>query len=325
MSPGNRLQFAVVREDPVVELSLLPAPLRIAGASAPEALIVASGGCTALALSAHRPDVRVTALDMNPAQLALVREKFEVVRAQPPGPARTARFGVGVDDATTLNAGGNFESLFRGFRAVLDDLVMSHADRHALLSCDPVDGDLLPLIENRYWPVAFALFFSDAMLETMFGPDATQHAERGSYPGYFRSVVERGLHRPDRRTNRYLQHVLLGTWLDDAVPAFLGMPAGPTPTLVHAAMIDAPPLSPFSLVSLSNLFDWMNDDGIAAIARRLEAELRPGAVVVIRQLNNRTPVERHLPSFSFDDARADELLARDQSLFYERLLVGVKR
>lgn len=85
------------------------------------------------------------------------------------------------------------------------------------------------------------------------------------------------------------------------------------------------PFAGFELVSLSNLFDWMDETGITAITRRLETELPRGAVIVLRQLNNRAPVERLLPSFSFDDERARALLARDQSLFYERLLIGVKQ
>jgi S-adenosylmethionine-diacylglycerol 3-amino-3-carboxypropyl transferase len=331
MPPNSRVQFAIVREDPSVELALLP---QMRDGAQPRALITASGGCTALALLAERPDVSVTALDLNSAQLELVSAKRTALQTLEPGPARDARFGIGADDPNSLNGCGNFESLFRGLRAVLDDLVMTAADRRALFdpqaSVDDSPARVRALVEHRFWPVAFSMFFSDAMLETMFGPDATQHAARGSYPGYFRGVVERGLARADRVSNRYLQHVLCGAWLPHAVPSFMRLSAAAVRDakpfeLVHAPMAEAPALSSYALVSLSNLFDWMNEEAITAIARRLEQELQPGTVVAIRQLNNRSHVERFLPSFAFDDARAQSLLERDQSLFYERLLVGVKR
>jgi S-adenosylmethionine-diacylglycerol 3-amino-3-carboxypropyl transferase len=90
-------------------------------------------------------------------------------------------------------------------------------------------------------------------------------------------------------------------------------------------MIDAPRFDRFDLVSLSNLFDWMDAAGVEAIARRLEAECRPGAVLLVRQLNNRAPIERLLPSFEVDAQRSAALEAADQSLFYERFVVLVKR
>ncbi len=53
------LKFAVVREDPLIEEAVLD---RIGGRSA---LVVASGGCTALTLAARR-DRHIAAFDINP-------------------------------------------------------------------------------------------------------------------------------------------------------------------------------------------------------------------------------------------------------------------
>lgn len=313
MAVDNPVQFAVVREDPDVERELLrrllPGPDRAA-------LLVASGGCTALTLAATCPDLRLTVVDPNPAQLALVAKKAAALAGD-----RSA-FGVGVDDPTSLSACGNFESLFRGLRAVLDDLVMPRAARLRLFT----EGeDPTPLLQSRYWPVAFEMFFSDAMLEAMFGPDATQHAERGSYPGYFRGVIERGLARPDARTNYFLHHVLLGHYLPGCAPEFLALPPGRPFESLRASMVDAPSFGRFDLVALSNIFDWMARPAIEPVVARLRAECKPGAVIVIRQLNNRSPVEQLFGgAFRFDVALAEELHERDRSLFYERLLVGVR-
>lgn len=313
----NPLQFAIVREDPEVELALLP---KDAGA----ALLVASGGCTALAVGALRPDVDLTLVDPNPAQLALVREKLAALRAHPPGSAARARaFGVGVDDPSSLAQRGNFEALFRAQRAFLDALSLPHdARRRVLLDGDDVDA----MIGDPYWPVSFEMFFCDPLLETMFGPAATQHAVRGSYPGYFRAAYERGLRRPDRATNPFLHHLLLGFWVESALPTYVQAPAPPRdPALLQATLLEAPRFDRFDLISLSNVLDWSDVREIEALSRRLVDECRPGTVVVARQLNNAAPIEEGLsPAFRFDHARAADLHARDRSLFYERLLVAVK-
>jgi S-adenosylmethionine-diacylglycerol 3-amino-3-carboxypropyl transferase len=321
MPVANAIQFAIVREDPAAELAVVDTLVR------PDAqvLLVASGGCTALTLAALRPSLRLTLLDANPAQLALVERKFAALRDLPAGSLERRRaFGVDVDDASSFSGGGNFESLFRGLRAVLDDLVLPAADRRAIL-----EGRATPetLTQARTWPVAFALFFSDLFLETMFGPDATQHAPRGSYPGYFQRVVERGLARGDVAQNPWLHHVLLGHWLEGALPAYLTTTfVAKTPPLVHATMQAAPDFSAFDLVQLSNLFDWMPADVVDGIIARLCRECRPGTVVLLRQLNNRRPVEQAFAAvFDLVEPLSTTLTTRDQSLFYERVLVFRRR
>lgn len=326
MPPRSPLQFAIVREDPGAELALLP-PLE--PHARPAALLVASGGCSALTLATARPDVQLTLLDLNPAQLEHTARKWRALAEHAVGSAeRTRVFGVDRDDPSSLSGRGNFEALFRGLRAVLDDLVLGPDDRRALLSDEAGAPPLAALLESKWWPVAFELFFCDRYLETMFGPDATQHAERGSYPGYFRRVIEAGLARADRAQNGWLHQVLLGHWLDASIPAYLRAEA-PAPLrpeqLVLSSLADGPRFDSFDLVSLSNLFDWMGAHSVEAIARRLEAECKPGAVVLVRQLNNRAPIERLLPSFDIDLERAAALQAAERSLFYERLVVATKR
>lgn len=176
---------------------------------------------------------------------------------------------------------------------------------------------------SRYWPVAFSLAFHDALLEAMFGPAATQHAERGSYPGYFQRAFERGLLRDDGPANPFLAHVLLGTYLPEHAPDYLRAGRVLDVEFVHGELPQVPELGRYNLVSLSNVFDWSDDALVGQWGRTLRA-LAPGAAIVIRQLNNRRDVTRLLPGFVFDPALGDELLARDRSLFYERILVGFR-
>lgn len=324
MVVDNRVQFAIVREDPEVERAVLD---RVVGADAPDApgtaLLVASGGCTAFTVAAQRPRIQLTLLDMNDAQLALVERKWQALVAHGPGsPERNRLFGVGQEGE--LTSCGNFESLFRGWRTMVHDLI---------------DLRTLGARRNKYWPVSFEMFFGDALLEAMFGPDATQHAPKGSYPAYFQRVIEQAMARPDASTNPWLQHVLHGHYTESAVPPYLGATfatevdqggveghrGAPPWRSIHASMQEAPHFGAFDVISLSNLFDWMNADTVARIAGRLCAECRPHSAVIVRQLNNRAPVEElFAPAFTVDQALSADLHARDRSMFYERILVLVK-
>ena len=315
----NPIQFAVVREDPAVERA------RVDEVGAARVLLVASGGCTALSLAAERPGVAITVFDINAAQLDLLRRKQEGLGR----PDRARRFNVGTTDPQGLNACGNFEALFRGLRRFIEDLVVP-ADE--LARAFDVPRSLAPTVDrivgHRYWPVAFELFFHDALLHAMFGEAATQHAPPGSYPRWFRTAFEVGLRRPDAFDNYFLHHVLLGHYLDRpaALPAYLRAPA-PTCELetVLGRLGDVPDLSRFDVIALSNLTDWMTPGQITELALGLRAA-RPGALCVLRQLNNEADLDVWLrDDWAPQEQLGASLLASDRSMFYGRVRVYRRR
>jgi S-adenosylmethionine-diacylglycerol 3-amino-3-carboxypropyl transferase len=308
-----RIKFAVVREDPDVEHALC---LR---SKAGRVLVVASGGCTALTLKHRIPGLSVTAFDFSAAQLAHVGDKRAAVAR---GDLRA--LSVGDDSPDALNQRGEFESLFRTLRRFLEEMVMPRESIARYFAAGTTSADRRALVEawrsSRYWPVAFSLALHDALLEAMFGPAATQHAGKGSYPGYFQRAFERRLLRADGPANPFLAHVLLGAYLPDRAPDYVHAGRALDVELVHGELAAVPDLGRFDLVSLSNVFDWSDDALVARWGESLRA-LRPGAAIVVRQLNNQRDVARLLPGFGLDAALGDELLSRDRSLFYERILV----
>ncbi len=303
--PG--VKFGVVREDAELEQRLI----RDNGAR--RVLLVASGGCTALSILAADAGLEVVAFDQNPAQLEHVRAKAAVAAAG--------------DRALLdqLNQAGEFDALFRTLRYMLETFVARDgalsrffeapaAERRALVDAWSTD---------RYWVGCFASCFCDGLLHAMFGPAATQHAEPGSYPGYFAGVFERGLRRPDAARNPFLQHVLLGGYRDGDEPTYMREGRVRVPRLVLGGLGDVPELERFDLYSLSNVFDWSDDDLVAAWANRLKRTAQRGSVVLLRQLNNTRDLRRYLtPEFAFDDALGRELQASDRSLFYNRIEVA---
>lgn len=318
----NPIQFAVVREDPLLEARVLRRhPAR-------RLLLIASGGCTALTLASVRPDLKITLLDPNPSQLDLVKRKIRSL-ANGDRLDRNRMFNVDNSDPGGLSECGNFESLFRGLRSFLAEFVLP-SDEMRRLFCEP--GALADVSErlfaHPYWPVAFDLFFAEPLLNTMFGPDATQYAEPDSYPAYFRGLFERGLTRGDAMDNRFLHHVLLGCYLDRpaCLPEFLTDPPDRFAFGFHHGTIDEQVnLSDYDFIGLSNIMDWMAPTDVERLMGKVLAETGPGTVVMWRQLNNRRDLAAHLrPAFRFDAAWDRALWEQDRSLFYSSVHVGLR-
>jgi len=313
-----RVKFAVVREDHELEAELV----RMVSARA--ALVVASGGCTALSLKARFPELHVTAFDRNPAQIEHVRRKQDAIAR-----GDLAALNVGDPAPEGLNQSGDFEWLFRQLRSFVEERVTSAEKIREFFDRETGEATRAGLRDawfaSTYWPVTFSVYFHDATLHAMFGKEATQHAQPGSYAAYFRRVFERGLTREDAARNPFLQHVFLGEYRREDAPPYVSLGKAPELELVTGSLEDVPALERFQVVSLSNVFDWSQDDLVRAWADRLAKASRPGTAVLIRALNNDRSVRRFFePHFRFDDALGEKLLARDRSLFYERIEVGFR-
>ena len=320
---NNKVQFAVVREDPMVEAELV----RLTKAK--NVLLIASGGCTALTLQALFPDLHITLVDFNPAQLERVQEKMSALRDADTA-TRDRRFNIGTSDPEGLNQNGNFESLFRGLREFIFDLVADESEIRALF--EKKDRRIAIseiLFSSKYWSVAFDLYFSDPLLNAMFGPEATQHAEPGSYPRYFQRLFEKGLTAAVAFDNYFLHHVLLGYYLQRpaSLPYYLLQPpADYRFQMVEGTLDQVPELQRFDLISLSNIMDWMPLTEVTALINHLQNQMKPGATVLYRQLNNYTDLSTDFgDSFEFDAALGARFQEAERSLFYSNVQVGKRR
>ena len=279
-----------------------------------------------MSLQARCPELGIDVLDPNPAQLDHLRAKQEAL-VELRDEARRRRFNVEDDDPRGLSERGNFESLFRGLRQFVYEFVLDREGWRRLFDrgSDALDVGAEVFV-NRYWSVAFELFFADPLLEAMFGPAAIQHATPGSYPRYFQARFERGLARADAPDNPFLHHVFLGHYLDraGARPRFLEAPAVPQRLrLIEGTLEAIPDLRPYDFLDLSNIFDWMDASEVARTLARVREESVPGSIVMWRQLNNAQDLERLLaPVFRFDAREQETLAKRDRSLFYATIHVG---
>jgi S-adenosylmethionine-diacylglycerol 3-amino-3-carboxypropyl transferase len=319
------IQFAVVREDPRLEIILA------GDRSVTRALLVGSGGCTALAMAYEAPHVSIAVVDPNPSQIELTRKKFGALST---GSFTSIKklFNIGNSDSKGLCQNGNFESLFRLLKTFINEFIMSEKEIEILLTNSDSGSPLLQrLISHKYWPVAFELYFSDTILNAMFGPEATQYAEKNSYPPYFRRVIERGLSSPGRAQNYFLHHIFLGRYVDDeeAWPLYLQAAAArgklnAEPVYLNQSIESVDDFSHYRLVGLSNIFDWMAPAAVEKLALRLDEELQVGAGIVIRQLNNFRDLKGLFKNFKFNETLENKFSEEDRSLFYCRFNVGVK-
>jgi S-adenosylmethionine-diacylglycerol 3-amino-3-carboxypropyl transferase len=316
MGIGNSIQFAVVREDPQIELEI------IEKSEAEKVLLVGSGGCTAFTLTGKLPKVNVTLFDTNPAQLELIRKKMELLSA-PVSKRRLSDFGVGNDAPGALTNCGNFESLFRSLKSFIREFVVTEDELSA--------WDLEKVFKNKYWPIAFEIHFSDALLNAMFGPDATQHAPPGSYPGYFMAAIEMGLRQKNAFDNYFLHHILFGSYSvkKNAQPEYLHVDHVSTAArlkLIEGDLFNVKDLGAYDVIGLSNIFDWMPETAVKKHAAMLCKSAKPGSALIYRQLNHSKDFQSMFAdAYHFDESAATRLLSRDRSLFYSKLNIGYRK
>ncbi|AWN74676.1 DUF3419 domain-containing protein [Legionella anisa] len=324
MVKNNPVQFSVVREDPEIEKKV------IHSSDAKDILLIASGGCTALSLQAYFPHLRFTLVDPNQAQIKLIQEKMKALE-EFSATKKKATFNVENDSSFGLNERGNFESLFRSFRNFITEFILPPEELKELLTqpLDKFDTAHLRtvLFEHKYWKVAFDLFFHHNFLEAMFGPEAVQHAPRDSYPEYFRKVIEQGLEKENMSRNYFIHHLFLGHYIDQesCLPYYL---SAPTPKyhfeFFNNTIDKVESFHSFDLVNLSNIFDWMDEDKIRSLANRLNLEMKPGARLLTRQLNNQKDFMKYFSHFELLRDESAELLASDRSLFYSQINYALK-
>jgi len=309
---NNNIQFAVVREDPTIEEKIARQY------AAKNLLLIGSGGCTLFHLINQIPEIHLTVVEPNPAQIDLIEKKRSQLEVATPD---LRLFSVDNKSQESLNNCGNFESLFRQFRLFLYEFVMPE---NSWVEFFTKNENPEAILTHKYWPVAFDLFFHDSILRSMFGEAAIQHAPKDSYSVYFRSVLERGLRQENKNKNYFLHHIFLGRYLPDCYPDYLKHTLRPASwSYVRGFIQDVKTFSGYDLITLSNIFDWSAEDEVATVANRIATEAKPGCVVMFRQLNNAKSFRNYFKDFDFADTT--ELVNNDRSLFYSRIEVGVKK
>jgi S-adenosylmethionine-diacylglycerol 3-amino-3-carboxypropyl transferase len=353
-TPAPELGFAQVREDPGCELAVvrrvaaeLGRPLRT--------LVVASGGCTALALLARPEVASVDAVDPNPAQLHLVAlraaaatrldaaAQLALLGADPShDPARAAllygQLRPHLAPATRawwdarpaqlaygLNRAGRFETLFRELAA-----------EFAARGLDPVERPGEALVSPDWHP-AFQKVFRRERLAELLGERAVMYSTGRPFADHFAEAFAGALQRFDPATNPFMHQAFRDAYPAGGagLPAYLGREAcealrrrGTQDLRLHEGTLEAMlgPLTaaaPYDLVHTSYITDWMPRQDARALFARLAGALAPGGAVVARRLNGDYVLADELaPYLPVDAELSASLLRGDRSFFYQEVVAA---
>ena len=347
------LAFAQVREDPQVDAAQLEG---FSGRA--RVVMIASGGDTAALLVARELTAQLHLVDANPAQLALTRLKLRLLRGVQAG-ARPALLGhhslpqaeragrlaalygelslpetvfgpaefvaqVGPDYA------GRYEVLFRHLREHLDG---RRTEIAALLSMDDPAVQARCVAPGTTLRGALDRAFDEVMclenLVALFGAEATRNPLQ-DFPRHFAERTFHALATFPARTNSFLAQLLLDPPADAGFPDWL---LAPTPTrwpeivYTHAPMVEALrtlPEAGTDFVHLSNILDWLAPEAASETLALAWRALRPGGVVVVRQLNSSLDISPLGPRFGWLRGLAAAWHRRDRSFFYRALHLGRK-
>ncbi len=323
------IAFAQVREDPRLDMECcrdLP--------SGPTVVMIASGGDTAVCLSRMLLG-RLLLVDMNPAQLALTRCKLHLARhstreqalewlGHRPAERRewigTLLTTLGLPDdalgplqfvaSRGPDFSGRYEVLFAALRARLGYHWAS---------------------KPRALDAAFGGIMSLENLVALFGNEATQNP-RVPFSEHFAARSRIAWDRPFSHENPFLSQIFGGSFAPGFEYDWLlensWTPLLVEPEFVRSRMLDAlDELAPGSVdfVHLSNILDWLAPDEAVAVLQSAHRVLKPGGLVLIRQLNSSLDIP-HLPSgFLWDLEAGRAMESRDRSFFYPEIHLGMKR
>ena len=327
MIKDNPIQFAVTREDPNIEKCIIDQN------QLSNILCIGSGGDTPISLKLFFGNkIKIQVLDFNPSQINLIKKKTQILSTTD-NDTKKNTFNVENSLANGICQDGNFESLFRLFRKFIYEFCLDYRELKKFFKNKIQNKSqfLDSLFTSKYWPIAFELFFSDSLLQAMFGKDATQYAEKGSYPDYFRKVIEYGLKREDANSNYFLHHILLGHYIDslDSLPDFLSKDTQGVDfdfKYFEGVIEQYDHLNQHDFIQLSNIFDWMSPEITDKVLSKLTSEMKPGAFLLIRKLNNQTDLKSKLrTNFIFHEGLENKLLSKDRSLFYSELIIAEKK
>ncbi|MBO3749253.1 DUF3419 family protein [Streptosporangiaceae bacterium NEAU-GS5] len=353
-SGPDRLFFAQVREDPLLELTAFKALL-----DGPIA-VVSSGGCTALALIAAGAD-EVAGVDLNPAQNHLVELKAAAIAAMDGAEATALLGGAPLPGSDRMRGyeriRGDLTPAARAYwdarprliaRGVLGAGVTERLMRlisrsiRAFVHPPARIGRLLalPTLEEQQafyqdewdtprWRLLFTALCNRLVLRRAYDPAFFAHVENPTFARHFQQVAERTLTRLPVADNYFLHHMLTGRYPVDGRPLYLA--GDPLPavaerlTLVDGTFTDylrTRPDGSMSGFALSNICEWLTAGQIDELFAEIVRTARPGARLVFRNFVGWTEVPPRWRDLVREDrALGEDLIRLDRSFCQRRIAV----
>ena len=359
-SRADRLFFAQVREDPLLEIDGL-APLQGA-----RVVVVSSGGCTAFSLLAAGA-AQVTAVDLNASQNHLVELKaaalrrltmpeimsfFGVARGTPERRARTYRtLRPLISERAAEFWDGHQKLLGRGLltcgvserfigavAAVIRMFIHGQHRIERLLAATSLheQRDLFAREWNsRRWRALFPLLLNRWTFNRAFEPEFFREVENPSFAVHFRRLVEHSLCDVPVRSNYFLHQMLLGTYpssVTNGLPPYLERTGREIlrSRLDHLAVVDGGyaeylatcPDSSIDALAISNICEWLDARGIDRLFEQIVRVAKPGARFCFRNFVGHTEIPARFRGAIVEDVAAGSAaILRDRSCLQARIAI----
>lgn len=356
---SDRLFFAQVREDPLLEIEALRP-----GAD-DVTVVVGSGGCTALSLLASGG--RVVAVDNNATQNHLIELKLAAVTGLPleravaflggtPEPrelrmssyaklrgfltpmARVYWDAHPADVAGGVIAAGVTERFIHSLVRVLRASVHSRARIDRLLGCTTLEVQRVFYAhewDTWRWRAFFRALLARRVLESVYDPASFRDVPHARFSEHFRRLAEHTLTNIPIASNYFLHQMLKGEYpvaVAGGVPPYLGergarslAAARQELSIVDGTFTEYLHRCPDASVSgfaLSNICEWLSGDEIDALFAEVVRTAIPGARLCFRNFVGWTSVPARWRGAVVEDAEyGRRLIARDRSLVQRRIAV----
>jgi S-adenosylmethionine-diacylglycerol 3-amino-3-carboxypropyl transferase len=355
----DRLYFAQVREDPLLEIEALNPT---AGDSL---VVVGSGGCTALSLLAAGAG-RVASVDLNRSQNHLIELKLAAA-ALPwtatlgmlgarkwPGEDRVdayrdCRFLLSPEvcaywdarlpaiERGALNAGVT-ERFIRAVVFALETFVHPRPRIERMLECASIQ-EQAALFEREWntlrWRGFFQLLLNRVVFRRAYDPAFFSHLQQPSFAAHFRARAEHTLTRLSVRDNYFLQHMLTGEYSlnePNGVPPYLSESgsraianARDALTLVDGSVTDylrSLPNRSVSGFALSNICEWLSPAAIDELFAQVVRTSQPNARLVFRNFVGWTEVpDRWRAAVVEDRVLGERMIERDRAVVQRRIAI----
>ena len=348
------IAFSVVREDSQQDLEIIKHYFPEEKVSL---LMVASGGCTAAQLLAQAPLHDLTLVDPNQAQLDLTKLKIHLLNLPPK--KRLEILGYAPMDSTTrksimlglmhaldidvtvfgdldqiatkgLDSAGRYEKTFEALRKTL----APHKDEiEALFMCTDIQEQSKLIAHDTNLGQALDKALEEVMsqqnLVKIFGEKATANRVQ-DFSKHFAERIRLYLSCHKASESAWLASMLLGRFHQDTIfPWLTTTPCSSLPAITyhHSFMNDmlkeSKPES-YHVIHLSNILDWLSPSEAQETLNLAYRALKPGGVVIIRQLNSTLKIPELTEKFTWDTELSEEFLQNDRSFFYRNFFIGLK-
>ena len=131
--------------------------------------------------------------------------------------------------------------------------------------------------------------------------------------------------RKNSHLNPFLQHIFLGHYQSKFVFPYLSSNGDQDLEFFEGDIFSIHNVSSYDIVSLSNIFDWSENESVEKHAEYL-SQLKKGSAVILRQLNNHKDWIKIFSKYFVEDESFDShWQIHDRSLFYDHIKLFIRK